>query len=130
MSKDTESPVVVGKKENVADASFIYLYDGNYDESEQNDIAENIYSQVYGDGYNYSMLYEIFLHSKIDDAIPIESRYYNTLIGDKRKVITTKWWQLKVKWDSGKTSYIALKDLKETNPVEIWEYVKANDINK
>ena len=42
MSKDTESPVVVGKKENVADASFIYLYDGNYDESEQNDIAENI----------------------------------------------------------------------------------------
>ena len=40
------------------------------------------------------------------------------------RVINTKGWQLKVKWDSGETSYISLKDIKENNPVEISEYAK------
>ena len=35
-----------------------------------------------------------------------------------------------MKWNSGKTSYIALKDIKEINPVEIAEYVKVNNIDK
>ena len=35
-----------------------------------------------------------------------------------------------MKWNSGKTSYIALNDIKEINPVEIAEYVKVNNIDK
>ena len=33
-------------------------------------------------------------------------------------------------WASGDTTFIALKDIKETNPVEISEYVLANQIEK
>ena len=76
------------------------------------------------------MLYEIFGNRKIYYAIPMDSRYYETITGVKRRVITNKGWQLKVKWDSGKTSYIALKYIKETNLMEIAEYAKANTIDK
>ena len=65
------------------------------------------------------MLYEIIGHRKIDDSIPIESGYYETRTGVKIRVISTKGWQLKVKWYSGKTSYIDLKDIKDTNSVVI-----------
>ena len=68
------------------------------------------------------MLYEIFGHRKIYDAIPMESVYYDTITGVKRRVITTKTFQPKMKWDSCKTLYTAFKDIKETNPMDISYY--------
>ena len=35
-----------------------------------------------------------------------------------------------MKWDSGKTSYNALKDIKETNAMYIADYTKTNNIDK
>ena len=52
------------------------------------------------------MLYNIVGHRKIDATIPTESGYYETKTEDKGRLITTKGWQLIVKWDSGKNSYI------------------------
>ena len=68
------------------------------------------------------MLYEIIGHKKTDDAIPMESGYCYTRTGVKRKVITTKGWQPKVKWDSCKTLYIDFKYVKKTNPMEMSYY--------
>ena len=65
------------------------------------------------------MLYQIVGHRKIDYAILTDSGYYETRTGVKIRVINTKGWQLKVKWDSGETSHMDLKDIKETNPVDI-----------
>ena len=42
---------------------------GHIDEYTANDIAENLYSQVDGNEYNYSILYEIVGHRKTDDEI-------------------------------------------------------------
>ena len=41
---------------------------------------------------------------------------------------TTKGWQLLVQWKDGSTSWTPLKDLKESNPVEVAEYAVANKI--
>ena len=41
---------------------------------------------------------------------------------------TTKNWQLLVQWKDGSTSWTPLKDLKESNPVEVAEYAVANKI--
>ena len=41
---------------------------------------------------------------------------------------TTKGWQLLVQWKVGSTSWTPLKDLKESNPVEVVEYAVANKI--
>ena len=41
---------------------------------------------------------------------------------------TTKGWQLLLQWKDGSTSWTPLKDLKESNPVEVAEYAVANKI--
>jgi hypothetical protein len=46
--------------------------------------------------------------------------------GRKVRKRTTKGWELLVKWKDGTTTWIPLKDLKETNPVELAEYAIAN----
>ena len=53
--------------------------DGHIAEYISNIIAENLYSQVYRDGYNRNILCEIVGHRKIDDTIPMENRYYDTI---------------------------------------------------
>lgn len=42
--------------------------------------------------------------------------------------ITTRGWELEVQWKDGSTSWIPLKDLKESNPIEVAEYAVANKI--
>ena len=65
-----------------------------------------------------------------DDAINEANGFYETRTGAKMIVITTKVWDFQIKWASGDTTFIALKDIKETNPVKISEYVLANQLEK
>ena len=108
----------------------IETIDGNLHEYTANVIAQNLWNKVDDDGYNYNCLYEIIGHRRNDDAIPKSEGFYETSNGVKRKVITTRGWDFNVKWESGETSFIALKDIKEHNPVEIAEYVIANKLEK
>ena len=102
--------------------------DGNIQEYSANVIAENLWSQVDDDGYDYRLLYEIVGHRKNDDAVPIEKGFYETKTGSKRKVITTRGWDIQVKWETGEISYVSLKDIKESNPIEVAEYAIANNL--
>ena len=104
--------------------------DGNIAEYTENFIAKNLYRQVYRYGYNYSMLYDIVGHKKTYDTIPMESGYYEDKTGVKTRVNTIKGWKIRVKWESGETSYIVLKDIKNTGPLDIVEYAKLNKIDK
>ena len=104
--------------------------DGTISEYTANVIAENLWNQVDNEGYDYSLLYEIVGHRKTEDAVPIEKGHYETKSGAKRRVITTKGWELQVKWESGETTFITLKDIKESNPIEVAEYAKAQKLDK
>ena len=42
--------------------------------------------------------------------------------------MTTQGWELLVQWKDGSVSWEKLKDLKESNPVEVAEYAVANRI--
>ena len=99
--------------------------DGNLQEYIANVIAENLWNQVDDDIYDCDNLYEIISHRKNDDAIYEANGFYETKTGSKRRFITTKGWDFQIKWASGDTTFIALKDIRETNPVEISEYVPA-----
>lgn len=91
---------------------------GTISEYTANVIAKNLRNQVIDDGYNHSQLYDIVGHRKTKEAVPIENRYYDkTKSGVKRRVITTKGWELQVNWESGDTTFIVLKDIKESNPI-------------
>ncbi len=48
--------------------------------------------------------------------------------GGTRPRQTTRGWKLLVSWKDGTSSWIALKNLKESNPVEVAEYALTNKI--
>ena len=54
--------------------------------------------------------------------------WINTKSG-RRKRQTTVGWRFRVKWKDGTNTWVPLKDLKESNPVEIAEYVTARGIS-
>ena len=48
----------------------------------------------------------------------------------KTKKKTTTGWDLEIEWKDGSTSWLPLKEVKETNSVEVAEYAIANRIDK
>ena len=95
--------------------------DGDLREYAANVIAESIYSQVDDEGRHVLLMDALVDHIKDDTAIPIDDGYIVSN-GNRRRRLTTKGWKLCVKWKDGSTSWEDLKDLKESNPVEVAEY--------
>ena len=76
------------------------------------------------------MFNEIVDHRKDGTAVPIEEGFEsnrNARRHPKRKR-TTKGWQIMVEWKDGTTSWIPLKEVKESKPVELAEYAVNNHI--
>jgi hypothetical protein len=48
--------------------------------------------------------------------------------GVKRRRETTQAWKLLCQWKDGSTNWVALKDLKHSNPVQVAEYAISNRI--
>jgi hypothetical protein len=71
---------------------------------------------------------EIEDHRFTDDAIPIDQGTFPTPSGMKRRRRTTKGWELSVRWKDGSSTWISLKDLKDTYPVELADYAIDNKI--
>ena len=102
--------------------------DGSIKQYSANIIAENMLSQVDGDGYCTQLLDEILDHRTDGRAIRKKDKYINTKRGRKLRK-STIGWELQVLWKDGSTSWIPLKELKESNPVEVAEYAVANEID-
>lgn len=46
-----------------------------------------------------------------------------------QRIKTIKGWELRVLWKDGTTTWQQLADMKESNPVEVAEYVVAKEVN-
>jgi len=86
-----------------------------------NTIAENLHSQVDEEGRTFTLLEEILDHEKGDDAT---SRDAVT----KRNRCTTKGWRFLVAWKDGTTTYVPLREMKNSYPVETVDYAIANHL--
>ncbi len=104
--------------------------DGTIEAITANIIAENLLAQVDENGQRHILLDEIEQHRKNEDAVSREQGTYTTKNGLKKKVRTTKGWQLHVRWKDGSSNWVALKDLKDSYPVQLAEYAAANDIQR
>ncbi|KAI2494242.1 Reverse transcriptase (RNA-dependent DNA polymerase) [Fragilaria crotonensis] len=102
--------------------------DGSTDIFAANIIAENLYAQVDDEGKSYSILSEIVDHKRDGSAVSRDDAFETTRTGTLRRRRTTKGWKLLVSWKDGSTSWVPLKDIKESNPVEVAEYAVANKI--
>jgi hypothetical protein len=85
-----------------------------------------MYAQVNDEGNMFQLLDEIMDHKKDDTAIDIANGTVTTSSGNVKPKITTQGWQLLVLWKDKSTSWVKLKDLKVSNPVELAEYAVAN----
>lgn len=94
-----------------------------------NIIAENLYSQIDQEGRQFQLLKEIIDHEASDKAMDQEQSMYRDKGGNLRNKRTTVGWKLLVEWKDGSTSWAHLKDLKESNPVQVAEYAIANKIS-
>lgn len=102
--------------------------DGSTSEYSANIIAENIYDQ-FDDDHNFCYFEEIIGHRTTEEAVTRDNGYIETHSGNK-PVITTKGWEINIRWSDNSTSWVNLRDLKDSNPVELAEYAEQHDLIK
>jgi hypothetical protein len=76
------------------------------------------------------ILNEITDHKKDESAIPISDGYTISANGNRAPKKTTRGWHLLCTWKDGTSDWIALKDLKDSNPLEVAEYAVANKLQE
>ena len=106
----------------------VELADGTVEEYYANVIAENLFAQVDTEGRQYMLMKEISDHRKDETAVATSDGWITMQNGRQARKRTTRGWQLLVEWKEGGSDWIPLKDLKESYPVEVAEYAKANRI--
>ena len=102
--------------------------DGTREKYQANVIVENMYAQADSEGNQYLLLDEITDHRKDASAIPISEGTIRNRSGTEKPKVTTRGWELLVQFKDGSLDWIKLKDLKESNPIEVAEYAVANRI--
>ena len=129
--KDKDGKVKVTYNKNPILDTRVYnvmFPDGAVCQYAENIIAEIMYSQVDSNGHHNLLLKEITDHRKSAMALHIDDKFVvsNTVSKSLRK--TTKGWDFLYSWKAGSITWAPLKDLKESNPVYIAEYVVGNNI--
>ena len=102
--------------------------DGSTDTFTANIIAENLHSQIDQEGRSFGILKEIVGHRKNEHAVHKDDGMITSSSGRERQRTTTIGWELEVLWSDTSTSWIPLKDLKDSNPIETAEYAVSNKI--
>ena len=100
----------------------VEFMDGTKQSLSANYIAENVFAQVDQDGNPQVLLDEIIDYRTTSKEVKQQDAFITTRTGSKRRRETTIGWELLVQWKDGSMNWIALKDLKESYPVQVTEY--------
>ena len=100
--------------------------DGTCKKYQANVITENMYAQLDDEGNQFLMLEEITDHCKDAGAISIADGAVQSCNGELKPKKMMQGWKLLVHWRDGSISWEKLKDLKESNPIEVAKYAIAN----
>ena len=84
--------------------------------------------RIDGDGYDVSILDEIVDHKVDASALKQSEGFTYKRNGEKVPKQTTRGWKFLIRLKDQSTEWVKLKDLKESNPVELAEYAKANHL--
>ena len=106
----------------------VQFEDGDISTYQANMIAEHMYSQCDSEGHELMLMDEIIDHRSTGDAVKRDDGYIKTNSGNMVPRKTTKGWDLLVSWKDKSTSWVALKDIKESHPIEVAEYAVNNKI--
>ena len=101
--------------------------DGTTKEFAANVIAENLISVSGDESHSNHFLNEIIDHRTNGKAVTKDDGMISQN-GRSTMRKTTKGWFLCVRWKDDSTSWVPLKDLKESNPLDVSEYAVANKL--
>jgi len=103
--------------------------DSEVREYSANVIFENLLSQVDSKGYTMSVFDGILDYRKEESFAPKSDLYMTTRTGTKRMRKTTSGWSLLVLWKDGSETWVPLKELKESHPIETAEFATSLGID-
>ena len=69
-------------------------------------------------------------HKRDGTAVPMADKFFNTKQGKLTQRHTTVGWSFLIKWKNGPKEWVNLKVLKESNPVDVAEYVTVRGIEQ
>ena len=90
-----------------------------------NIISENALAQCDADGFYTNVMATVLDHKR--DVTMLE-KYFTTKHGKWTMRQSTNGWSFHIKWRYGTTSWVDLKDLKETHPVDKADYATDRGI--
>ena len=100
----------------------VEFQDGHKASLAANVIAENLYAQIDDEGNRQVLFQEIVDNRTNGKQVLQQDAFIVNRSGTKRRRETTIGWELLVRWKDGSTTWVALKDLKESYPVQLAEY--------
>ena len=101
--------------------------DGRVDEYSANVLAENLISSTDSEGWDTGLFDEIIdMQCDKSIAIPKDKGTFITETGNERPVITTKGWDVLIKWQDGSTNWLPLHEVKEALPLQCAQFAKAH----
>jgi len=102
--------------------------DGHKQSMAANYISENMFAHVNEEGYRHMLLDSIIDIRRTSEAISKEDGFVHSKNGTKRRVQTTRGWEVLCKWKDGSTTWSKLKDVKDSYPVDLAEYAIENKV--
>ena len=85
-------------------------------------------AQVDANGHSTTLFDSIIDYHKSPNAVDKIDKFVITPRGNRKLRKTTLGWKLLVAWKDGSESWVPLKDMKESNPVEVADFSIANSI--
>jgi hypothetical protein len=104
--------------------------DGTVADYAANILAEALYAQVDADGNRFMLLKEIVDHRKDQTALLGSEALVPNSSGSRNPTrrFSTKGWTLQCMWADGSTSWEPLRNLRESNPLELAQYAEVHDL--
>jgi len=94
-----------------------------------NTIAVNMFAQVDDEGHRTLLLEDVVNHRVNGREVKKADGFITSPNGGRRKKETTKGWEILIQWKDGSTTWEALKDVKESSPVQLAEYATLHKIS-
>jgi hypothetical protein len=93
-----------------------------------NVIAENVFAQVDDEGGRHVLFEEIINHRTDGTEVKQQDAFLTTPKGNKRQRETTKGWEILIQWKDRSTTWVSMKDIKGSYPVQLAEYATQRRI--
>ena len=91
--------------------------------------AKNMLSKVESEFHHYKLLTEVTDHKRDDRNITNENGFIKSSNGNLHWKRKNRSCKILVEWKYGSFDWVPLKDLKQSNPVELAEYAVTNEIS-